>query len=103
MNSDTRTDESNARVAAIDTVAEVLRATALSLGISLSGDGRVSEEGAARLIGYSKGHLKRIRQEGNGPVCFHIGVDGSRLSYRLSDLAAFIESMREDVRRDLGR
>lgn len=103
MNCDAHAQESNARVAAIDAVTAVLRVAAIEGGIALSGDGRVSEEGAAMLLGYSQGHLKRMRQEGNGPVCFHIGMNGSRLSYRLGDLAAFIESMREDVRRGLRR
>lgn len=103
MSYDHPAHESEALIDAIDATAAMFLATAQQLGIVVTGDRRVSEASAALLLGYSKGHLKRIRQEGNGPVCFHVGMNGSRLSYRLSDLAAFIESMREDVRRNLGR
>ena len=63
----------------------------------MSGDLRVSEKAAAKLLGYSHEHLKAMRQMGNSPVFYAIGVDGGRLSYRLDDLASWIEAGREDI------
>ncbi len=62
--------------------------------IVVSGDGRVNEQGAAKLLGYSAGHLKSLRQEGNGPTHYTMGVAGGRFSYRLCDLASWVEMQR---------
>lgn len=76
-----------------------LYATACRLGLVISADNRVSEKDAALLLCCSRASLKAIRQNGDGPVFYAVGVDGSRLSYRLNDLAAWIEAGREDVMR----
>lgn len=64
-------------------------------GIGISGDMRIGEKDAARLLGYAAGHLKAMRQEGRGPAFYQRGVYGSRVSYRIADLAAWIEAARE--------
>lgn len=81
--------------------ARVEAATALLLTaverehIVISGDLRVSERDAARLLGYAAGHLKNMRQEGGAPHHYCRGVGGGRISYRLSDIAVWIEERRE--------
>ena len=67
---------------------------ALREGIVVSGDGRVNEKSAAKVLGYSAGHMKSLRQEGNGPTFYTMGVDGGRFSYRLCDLASWVEMQR---------
>lgn len=56
--------------------------------ISMTGDQRVREKDAARLIGYSHGHFKRLRQEGKGPRRFGLGE--RKISYYLTDLAEWM-------------
>jgi hypothetical protein len=89
----------NPLVAAIDATTRSLMEATVDFGLVVSGDLRVNEKGAAKLLGYSHEHLKAMRQLGNAPVCYAVGVGGGRLSYRLSDLASWIEAGREDVTR----
>ncbi|MDP4028522.1 MAG: hypothetical protein Q8P42_06085 [Gallionella sp.] len=62
--------------------------------IFMSGDQRVSESDAAYLLGLSGGGLKNLRHEGAAPVAYRMPINGARVSYRLMDLAAWIESRR---------
>jgi hypothetical protein len=80
----------------VDTCLRMLIAAAHEGGISTSGDLRVGELDAAHMLGMSGGHLKAIRQEGRGPTPYSRGVGGSRVSYRLVDLAMWIEAGRID-------
>ena len=59
--------------------------------ISLSGDMRVSEADAAVLLGLHPGSLKNLRHEGSGPRAYRLGLNGGRLSYRIADLAEWLE------------
>lgn len=61
----------------------------------ISADMRVSEMDAAKLVGYAPGSFKNLRNEGKGPVYYNRAVAGSRVSYRLMDLAAWLEERRE--------
>jgi hypothetical protein len=81
--------------AAIAATTDLLNAAIAQEGIGISGDMRIGEKDAARLLGYAAGHLKAMRQEGRGPVFYQRGVYGSRVSYRIVDLAAWIEAARE--------
>jgi hypothetical protein len=90
-------EATNPRLLAVDLATKTLMESAEDFGLVVSGDRRVNEAGAAKLLGFSHKHLKAIRHAGNGPVVYAVGVDGSRLSYRLSDLASWIEMGREDV------
>ncbi len=79
----------------VDNTAGLLRAAAESSGFVISGDGRVSEQDAATLLGYSLGHVRRLREENKGPVSYSRGMNGNRQSYRLEDLAIWIENGRD--------
>jgi len=63
-------------------------------GCWVSGDGRVSEETAAALLGLAPGTLCNKRAEGTAPPHYRIGGGGSRVSYGLSDLARWITAHR---------
>jgi hypothetical protein len=63
--------------------------------LAMSADMRVSEKDAAALIGYAAGSLKNLRQMGAAPIYYNRPVNGSRVSYRLMDLAAWLEERRE--------
>ena len=75
--------------------ARALEAAARAAQMFVTGDGRVSETDCARLLGYSMGHMRNMRSEGRGPEVFRVGVSGCRLSYRLADVAMWIERNRE--------
>lgn len=82
----------NARVEAC---AALLLVAAREAGMAVSGDLRLSEQDAAALLAYAPGHLKALRQEGRGPVPYGIGMNGCRLSYRVRDLAEWVEAGRQ--------
>ncbi len=75
-----------------DTLAKLERA-AVTAGFVLSADGRVSEADAATLLGIAAGTMRNWRNS-RAPVPFYKA--GGRVTYRLSDLAVFIEKSRED-------
>ncbi len=77
----------------VETV-ELFRARCARDRLWLSGDDRVSEEDAAALIGLALGTLRNLRYSAEGPVPFRSGLNGCRVSYRLADLAAWIEARR---------
>ena len=74
-----------------------LRRAAIAAGVVMSGDLRVGEQDAATLLGISAGYLKRLRQEDRGPPAYGIGVGGGRVSYRLPDIARFVEQRRDQI------
>lgn len=78
-------------IEAIRLTSNRLHLFATQQGFVISGDLRVNEKAAAVLLGYSAGHLKALRQQGNGPHVYALGVDGGRFSYRLNDLASWVE------------
>ncbi len=80
----------------IESCARMLTTAARQAGTTVSGDGRVSEQDAAQLLGYAPTYLKQLRQEGRGPIPYGRGMAGSRVSYRLIDLAGWIESARNE-------
>lgn len=61
-------------------------------GMWLSGDGRIGEVDAAALLGWTVGSLRNARTEGRGPRAYRIGGGGHRVSYRITDLAEWVES-----------
>lgn len=64
--------------------------------ISISADMRVGEKDAAKMVGYAPGSFKNLRSEGKGPIYYNRPVAGSKISYRLMDLATWIEKRREN-------
>ena len=79
----------------VDRCTRLLLEAARENGMAISGDGRVSEVDAARLLALSAGHLKNLRAAGEGPPAYVRGLAGYRISYRVEDLAAWIESGRD--------
>ena len=77
-----------------ESTASLLRAAAEEARFVISGDGRICERDAAKLLGLSWEHLKALRDEGKAPPVYRRGVNGSRLSYRICDLAAWVEDGR---------
>lgn len=85
----------NTLTSAVEETAALLLAAVHRDGTSITGDMRVAEIDAAKLLGYAPGYMKSMRQEGKGPVSYQRGVYGGRVSYRIMDLAVWIESARE--------
>jgi predicted DNA-binding transcriptional regulator AlpA len=72
----------------------LLLASVLESGCWRTGDDRIGEDSAAALLGWSTEHLANRRRDGTGPRAFRLGGAGHRVSYRLSDLAEWIEAQR---------
>jgi hypothetical protein len=69
----------------------LLREACRERGCWVSGDGRIGEGDAAVLLGWSAPSLRNARIEGRAPPWFRLGGSGHRISYRITDLARFIE------------
>lgn len=80
----------------VEATTAALESAAREGNIFMSGDCRVSEADAAALLGYSPNHFRQLRAEGKGPPAYMLGLNGSRISYRIRDLAIWIESRREN-------
>lgn len=78
----------------IEACRRALEATCRESGAFISGDGRIGEEVAAELLGLAPGTLANRRSEGAAPPHYRLGGGGHRVTYNLSDLAAWIEAMR---------
>jgi hypothetical protein len=78
----------------IEATARLLLDTIRELEIFMTGDQRISEADAARLLGFANPcSLKNARHEGRGPAAYRLN---GRVSYRVDDLAQWLESGRED-------
>lgn len=80
----------------IEATAARLRAACDAQGVFITGDDRISEASAAALLGYAAGSFKNMRHLGSGPAFYNRPLAGSRVSYRLEALAAWVEEARED-------
>jgi hypothetical protein len=82
----------------INKTAGALKAAALEKGISITADGRVGETDAAWLLYLQPVSLKSLRLAAQGP-CFYYRTagNGSRISYRFEDLAAWLELGRKEI------
>lgn len=80
----------------IATTARLLLDACRSNNSFITGDHRVSEHLAAELIGLTPASLKNLRQEGKAPASYRVSAGGSRISYRLTDIARWLEERRED-------
>jgi hypothetical protein len=74
----------------------LLRAAAIEQVMPITGDDRVGEGCAASLLGIEAETLAKKRQEGKAPPSYRVPVGGARVSYRLVDLARWVEAQRED-------
>ncbi|AUN94983.1 hypothetical protein C0099_08575 [Pseudazoarcus pumilus] len=75
-------------------IAQAMRDAIRANRVAVSCDERVSEADAAQLLGLHPGTLKNLRHQGTGPPAYRIPVAGSRISYRVDDLAAWVEARR---------
>jgi hypothetical protein len=87
------TPEERERVVA---TAKRLEHAARAAGVVVTADSRVSEATAAQLLGLDVRTLRRMRYKRELPS-FHVALNGSRVSYRLEHLAAWIEFALEDA------
>jgi hypothetical protein len=67
-----------------------------SLGVLITGDGRVAVPVAAQLLCVAEQTLANGRALGKGPPSYSRAGGGSRVTYRLRDLAAWLEAGRMD-------
>lgn len=74
--------------------AERLRRAARDAGYWMSADDRIGEADLATLLGLSAGTLANRRSEGTAPPAYKLGGRGHRISYRLSEVGAWIEAHR---------
>lgn len=88
----TRQTEEEEAVADPVAIEAMLRASLREWQLRPSGDGRVNEETAAMLIGYSAGTLRNMRMAGTAPRSFRLN---SKIGYRLSDLAQWLSERLE--------
>lgn len=78
----------------IDTCERLLLAACRESGEFVTGDGRIAETVAARLLGYEAATLANWRATDSGPAWFRIGGATHRVTYRIRDLATWIEARR---------
>lgn len=78
----------------IEATRRLLEKSVRESGAWLSGDGRVGEDIAAKLLGFNAGSLANKRAEGTAPRWYKLGGSGHKVTYRLEDLARFIERHR---------
>ncbi len=75
-----------------------LRNAAEHRGMRVTTDGRVGEADAAILLDLQPASLKALRNSSKGPSFYYRGAgNGSKVSYRIDDLAAWLEQGRVDV------
>ena len=86
----------SAEAARIDATAAMLEHAAREAGMLISGDGRISENDCSLLLGYAPDTLAKKRKAGSAPPAYPIGLNGCRVSYRMGDVAAWIEAQREN-------
>ena len=75
----------------IQSTFELLLESARDSGMALTADYRVIEVDAETLTGYRERSFRQMREQGRAPPFYRIG---NRYSYRLHDLAAWIEAAR---------
>ncbi len=74
-----------------------LQQVAAERGLYVTADDRVNERDAADLLGYAEGTLRNMRTAGGGPSFFNRPLGGFAKSYRLADLARWVEQSREEM------
>lgn len=81
----------------VEICTRLLREAVERAGLWMSGDGRVGEEVAAKLLGWNVGALRNARSEGSGPRWYRLGGGGAKITYRIVDIAEFIEERAGDI------
>lgn len=78
-----------------DATAEALRRAANDAGFYITGDDRIGETDLAMLLGWSAGTLANRRREGKAPPHYLVSAASHRVTYRIGDVAVWIEARRE--------
>ena len=86
--------EVNADPAAVAETERRLTAAARESGCWISADGRIGEADVAALLGITQGALANKRREGSAPLAYELGGGRHRVTYRLGDVARWIEAHR---------
>jgi hypothetical protein len=81
--------------ARVEATTAILLDAARERGMPISGDLRIREDDLADLLGITLGYLRQLRSEGKGPPAYLVPLAGGRVTYRLPEAAAWIESRRE--------
>ena len=76
----------------VDSTAATLREAAKERGFWISVDDRIGEADMAALLGMTPASLANKRRAGTAPSSFALGGGGHRVTYRLTDAAAWLES-----------
>jgi predicted DNA-binding transcriptional regulator AlpA len=79
----------------IERTHEALLAGAKAGGYYVTADGRVPEACLAHLLGLAPGTLRNRRREGRAPPHYRVGGAGHAVTYRLAEVAQWIEAGRE--------
>lgn len=74
---------------------ERLTASARAAGYWISGDGRIGEADLASLLGITPRTLANKRGAGDAPSSFRVAGGGHRVTYRIRDVATWIEEQRQ--------
>jgi len=74
---------------------DTLEAAARAAPYWISGDRRIGEADLAALLGLTPASLANKRREGSAPPAFNLGGGGHRVTYRIDDVALWIESQRD--------
>jgi hypothetical protein len=82
--------------ARITATAAALEDAVRSAGVLRSPDGRVGSDDATRLLDLSPATMRNQRTQGRGPIAYRFPVGTSRVSYKILDLAAWIEIARQE-------
>ena len=71
-----------------------LRRAVRDLQMPLSADERISEADAARLLCLRSDSLARKRLDGSGPASYGLPLGKAKITYRLADIASWLEQRR---------
>ena len=79
----------------VDSTLAMLQNAAREAGYWITADLRIGEADLAALLGMTHGGLANKRREGTAPPSYTLGGGGHRVTYRLPEVAEWIESHRE--------
>lgn len=80
----------------LEETANQFRSACDERGYQVTGDDRIGEVEAAQLLGYQLSSFRNLRRAAFGPAHYNRRAGNSRISYRLVDLAEWVEFTRED-------
>lgn len=81
----------------VESTRQMLLAACHERGFLVTADERVSEPDAAALLAFTPESLRNRRYLGTGPASYQRPVGAHKVSYRVRDLAAWIEQYRDEA------